>query len=235
VSARAHADRRPDPSATGEPQLPARAGLRRLGRPEDLVPAGLTGTLQRALVARLANLPQPKRLPTGKGTIVAVCGERGDAVALARLLAERAGRGGERVVLASASARPTKSAPYECLRSAEAAAEERRSWRWRPGPTFVAVEAPIGRRDEVLWASELLAVLEPHQAWGAAPSSRKVEDIAAWAATLGDLDALSIHGMDETTSPAAILQLGVPVGLLDGVVPSAELWAELLCERLVLG
>ena len=63
-------------------------------------------------------------------------------------------------------------------------------------------------------------------------ATRKTEDVAAWMHRLGGLDALAINDVDATVSPAAVLQLDVPVGRIDGRTASPALWAALLTERL---
>ena len=45
-------------------------------------------------------------------------------------------------------------------------------------------------------------------------------------------DVLAVTGVDNTVSPASVLELGVPIGRLDGQVASPLAWADLLMERL---
>ena len=52
--------------------------------------------------------------------------------------------------------------------------------------------------------------------WGAVDATRKPEDFFEWSEQLGGFDALGVTNLDDTVSPAAVLQCGIPVGRLDG-------------------
>ena len=62
----------------------------------------------------------------------------------------------------------------------------------------------------------MLKALEPALCWGVAEASRKPEDLAAWSRSLGGVDVLALVDLEGTTTPAAALGAGVPVGTLDG-------------------
>jgi len=68
--------------------------------------------------------------------------------------------------------------------------------------------------------------------WGITEASRKVEDVAAWSEQMGGFDALSVSDLHATTSPASILQLGIPVAMIDGQEATPERWADTLLDRL---
>jgi hypothetical protein len=116
--------------------------------------------------------------------------------------------------------------------SPEEAAESRRSWRWRGHPSVVAIESPV-RPHPTEWTSSMLRALEPTVCWGVAQAAQKPEDLAAWSEALGGLDVLALVGLDDTTSPAAALSTQLPIGRLEGHLATAELWAKLLCSRLI--
>ena len=78
----------------------------------------------------------------------------------------------------------------------------------------------------------MLAALEPTAAWGVADAGRKSEDIATWSETIGGFDALAVTNTDDTVTPASVLQLDVPIALVDSSPSTPELWVELLMERL---
>lgn len=77
-------------------------------------------------------------------------------------------------------------------------------------------------------ASRIIESITPSQTWvcvdGRSDSAalvRAVKDLP------GDLvpDALAVHHLWEATAPGTVLELGIPVGLVDGAPASEELWA----------
>jgi hypothetical protein len=179
------------------------------------------------LIERLASLPPVAELPSSRGTVVAVVGPRGAAQQIARTLCMHVGSDPAAVV--TLGTRRRGAADPELISVTEVT-DNRRAWRRRPVPTVTVVDAPLGR--PLAWAAEVLAALEPTAVWGIVEASRKVEDIAAWSAGLGGLDALCLTDLDDTVSPAAPLRTGVPVALLEGEPATPERWADLLLARL---
>ena len=221
-----------------KPGVDSRA-LARIGLPEDLRRAALTrpapvaGTdPTRWLVGLLENLPQAAPLPKGKGSVIVVVGARDAALDFARTVADELGLDDEALLLASPnSAGRTRPIPaHRRLKDADGAAEARRSWRRRARPTVVAVEAPAGRNGQ--WARQIIDALEPTMVWAAIDATRKPEDLLDWSEELGGLDALSVTDLEDTVSPAAVLQCGIPVGRLDGNPATALQWASVLAPRL---
>jgi hypothetical protein len=80
----------------------------------------------------------------------------------------------------------------------------------------------------------MLRALEPAICWGVAEASHKPEDLAAWSRALGGLDVLALVDLEGTTTPAAALAAAVPVGRLDGQPATPQLWANILCARLMV-
>lgn len=94
----------------------------------------------------------------------------------------------------------------------------------RPVPVVVAIHSEISG-PTCLRAAEVLASLRPAAVWGVVDAVTKPEDIAAWAANLGGVDALLVDNVGGTVSPAAVLRSGVPVARLDGRPATATRWA----------
>jgi hypothetical protein len=214
--------------------------LARIGLPEDLRRAALTHPAPAAgtdpslwLIDLLEDLPQPTPLPKGKGAVIVVAGARDTALDLARAMAEELGLDEESLLIAApkSTGRGRPIPAHRRLADADAAAEARRSWRRRARPTVVVVEAPPGRSGQ--WARQVIDALEPTMVWAAAEATRKPEDLLEWSEALGGLDALSVTNLDDTVSPAAVLQCGIPVGRLDGRPATAPQWASVLAPRLV--
>ena len=82
------------------------------------------------------------------------------------------------------------------------------------------------------WAREILDNLEPTVTWAIVDAGTKREDIAYRVEQLGGVDVLALDGLDTTVSPAAALELGIPVGRLEQEHASPLTWTELLLERL---
>ncbi|MBI1844223.1 MAG: hypothetical protein HYR89_06405 [Actinobacteria bacterium] len=85
---------------------------------------------------------------------------------------------------------------------------------------------------EALWASHLLGALQPTAVWAIANANQKNEDVVAWTERLGGIDALALTHLEDTVSPAALLQTGIPIARLDHRPATAALWTALLTERL---
>ena len=206
--------------------------LLKLGLPATYVPSAPSpAALEAALRSSLTRLPSAPPLPQATGSVVAVVGERQAAMKVARDLAAEAGLDPDAVTIATRKRLPARTPIHLTITDTEDAAEKRRSWRRRDRPSVVVIDAELGG-DKPAWAYHVLAALEPEATWGVVDATRKTEDVAAWMHGLGGVDALAVNDMDSTVSPAAVLQLDVPVGRLDGRPASPALWAALLTERL---
>ena len=182
-----------------------------------------------ALVQALGDLPKAPEIRPAKGSVIAVAGERTEAIALAEELCERWGQPAEHIVLASQTFRG--KGPSTVVRTVRSAQDSKRSWSRRPHATIVALDAHPSAGDAT-WAQHVLGALEPIATYGVADATRKAEDISAWAKALGGIDALVVNHMDDTVSPAAILATDIPVDRIDGRKASPAYWAMLLIDRL---
>jgi hypothetical protein len=225
-----------EPAPAAVPAVDARM-LARIGLPEDIRRAAVTrpsppaGTDPSAwLVGLLADLPLPERLPQGPGSVIVIAGSREPALLLARQITAELGLDPAGLLIASPGYKGRAIPADRRLPGAEAAAEARSSWRRRPRPTVVVVDAPLGRSGE--WARRVIDALEPTMVWGAAEATRKPEDLFEWSEQLGGFDALGVTDLGGTVSPAAVLQCGIPVGRLEGRPATPLLWASVLAPRL---
>ena len=217
----------PAPPASTNPSLHQ---LKQLGLPVSFLPAS-EGSLRGALIERLRSLPTAPPPPSTKGTVMVVAGPVPAATAAARTIAPTLGVDPDSIVVITPNRQGAGGGATLELTTPSEIDDHRRSWRWRAHPTLVALDAPMGPGGQA-WAAEMLASLEPTAAWGVADAWRKPEDIAAWSDSLGGLDALTLAETGSTSSPATVLQLGLPVALLDGEAATPERWADLLLDRL---
>ena len=208
--------------------------LVKMGVPARYVPRGVSGTSMRgALVESFERLPQCETLPESRGVTVAIIGLGARPVALARILAAEQGIDPDTVVIATERELGNGVPPWLQITDGVSAQERRRSWRRRDHVSFVAISVPSITSGEE-WTNEMLDHLEPTQVWAVANAGWKAEDVHAWTQRLGGIDVLAVERLDETVSPASLLEIGIPVSRIDGEPASPQRWADLLLDRVVV-
>jgi len=222
------------PAAVARPA--ADPALTRLGLPEDITkaaaasPAPNGADLSSWLLNLLQKLPPAERLPQAPGSVIVVAGSRDPALRLARQMADELGLDPDGLLVASPGYRGRAIPAHRRITGVEGAVEVRSSWRRRPRPTVVAIDAPMGRTSD--WARRIIDALEPTAVWGAVEATRKPDDVFEWSEGLGGFDALGVTDLDATVSPAAVLQCGIPVGRIDGQAATPLQWTARLAPRL---
>jgi hypothetical protein len=215
----------PTPTPTPTPMPGADRRLLALGLPPELVPsAAASNDVRTAIVQRLAQLPPPPMIPRSAGVLVAVVGIGTAPIALARRLADEMDIDPEHIVLATPE-------PVSELSHPDEADAFRRSCRRRNEPTVIACSIGAGRA-QLGWAHRMLDRLEPTITWAVVEASCKPEDIGHRVSLLGGADVIALTGIADTVSPAAVLQLGIPVGRLGATPATPAAWADLLMDRL---
>ena len=207
--------------------------LSKLGLPARLIPRGVAQhALKGALVESLTRLPPaPSVPPAAAGAVIATVGIGAAPVLLARDLATELGLDPDDVMLATRERLGGGVPEWLQMCDPATAQERRRSWRRRTRPTIVACSLPPVARG-LRWACEMLDNLEPTVTWAIIEAGWKREDIAHRIDELGGVDVLALEGLDDTVSPATVLELGIPVGRLAEEHASPLTWTELLLERL---
>jgi hypothetical protein len=94
-------------------------------------------------------------------------------------------------------------------------------------PQVVVVDAADAGAD--------IEALQPAAIWAVVDATRKTADTARQLRALPRVEALAVRGATATADPASVLQLDIPVALLDERPATAHEWAALLCRRLVDG
>ena len=208
------------------------AELARLGLPPHLRPSGVGEQLHTALRASLSRLPTALPAMNRAGGVLAVVGPLAQALHVAREIAEELGLPvATSVAVATAGSATPDVAERQVLHGADEAAERRSTWRRRSNLTVVAVDAPLtasGAAD----ARAFLAALSPTATWGVVEATRKAQDVGSWTRALGGVHALALTELEETSDPAAVLELGIPVSRLGGRPATPRAWATLLTGRL---
>lgn len=206
--------------------------LAHLGLPSHLLPADTDGALYPTLLKSMKAVPQAPAVANRPGDVLAVVGPLPQALEAARALARDLELPvASAVVVATSHRGLTDVAERQVLRDLDTAQTQRGTWRRRRNLTIVAVDAPM----TAVGASQArayLSVLEPSLTWGAVEATRKTRDVGAFARAVGGLDALAVSAVEETSDPAAVLQLGIPVARLGGQSATPATWAVLLAARL---
>lgn len=213
-----------------EPEEPHGAtvgALLELGLPATLL-AGLGDLRAPVPLSRLVRrFPAGPVLRLDQG-VVAVVGEPDAALRTAMQMAYRAGIDPHDVVVAG----DLGPVPGHGRRVQTAAAAARLRSRAGDGATLVAVGVDPDAGAE---AAELLEALAPDQCWAAVDAGRRVAETRRWLREVGarrPFDAVAAMGTFRAQSPGAVLNLGVPVGWVDGLPVSPVVWAAVLSERL---
>ena len=203
------------------------------------VPAALLGTgpLDESLPLSelLARLVRPPGLLRAPGSIIAVVGESAQALAVAAQFAVRVRQDPHDVVLAGVM--PGIVGHNRRLLSQAAASMHRA--RVADGEQISIVALGVGPEAQD-WpvAAELLADLGPDQAWAVVDARRKTSDLRTWLRVVGaarEFDVAAAASVHETQEPGTMLDLGVPVGWIDGLPATPIVWAAVLSERLEPG
>lgn len=218
----------PEPEPEPEVVDPALAGLREqlvtVGFPADLL-AGAASS-PRTLLDAFSLAPRPRPLPRTPGSLVAVVGP----LTVAKDIAEQLGVPSEHV----ARARRTRSAGEQAsalvVHDEQEAADLAPGWR-RDRVGVVAVSVTSLSRDGA-WARNVLRALAPSMTIALASATAKAEDIGAFCAAIGGVDALVIEGLEATLTPASVLATGIPVGMLDAMPADAATWADVATRAL---
>lgn len=175
-------------------------------------------------------LPDPPAPWVGPGEVLAVVGEGGPAYEAARAVARRLRLDPDAVRLAAPTACGTGLPARRRITGPEDARRQALRFFAAATPTVVAVDAPPGR-DQAAWALEVCLALRVAAVWAAVDATRKPADLARTLHGLGRVEALAVHRVAECADPTTVLDLGVPVALLDGLPATRAVWVALLEEQ----
>ncbi|MEX2290972.1 MAG: hypothetical protein WD794_11695 [Mycobacteriales bacterium] len=205
--------------------------LARLGLPAYLQPFGTDDALYPALLKSLGGLPEVPALVNRAGAVLAVVGPLPQSLETARAMARELGLPVASAVVLATSRRTLTDLPErQVLRDVDSAETCRTTWRRRRNLTIVAIDAPMTSAGAVQ-ARAYLSALDASATWGAVEATRKSYDVGAFARAVGGFDALALSAVDETSDPAAVLELGIPVARLGEQPATPSSWAALLTGR----
>jgi hypothetical protein len=211
------------------------AALLALGLPEALAVRAVGPDRYAAVLTAVGGLPPAPPPPDAAGEILCLVGDVSAGAALGAALSELQYLDATRLLVAGPIPAGTGVPPARRILGPDDAA--RRAGKLRAGdtPRVIVVAAPVdGRSAE--WAHAVLAALRPTATWALVDATRKIADTVRHLSELGDLDAIAVHSASVTADPGSILgltlELGIPIGFLDGRPATAEEWAALLCARM---
>jgi len=207
------------------------ARLLELGVPVRLLEgfAGLTQPVPLSQLVRRFDRPPAVRLAAG--SLVVVAGPGDEALRTAAQMAQRARLDPHDVLLAGEIG--SVAGHGRRLLTVSAAARVRSRVR-DDGPTIVALgvsPTPSG----TVQAATLLHALDPDQAWAVLDARERAGQMRRWLRAVGErrpFDAVAAVNADEAQAPGTVLDVGTPVGWVDGLPATAVVWAALLSERL---
>jgi hypothetical protein len=93
------------------------------------------------------------------------------------------------------------------------------------------MDAPVGGTDP-LWVNEMCDSIGATAVWAIVDATRKTADTARHLRTLGEVEALVVHGVELTADPGSVLGLDLPIFSLDGKPATPHAWAAMLCARI---
>ena len=93
------------------------------------------------------------------------------------------------------------------------------------------LDAPVGGTDPV-WVSDMCDAIGATAVWALVDATRKTADTARHLRTLGEVEALVVHGVELTGDPGTVLGLDLPIVSLDGRPATPHAWAAMLCARI---
>jgi hypothetical protein len=229
------------PPAVSPAVLPARTeptvavgplgALRTLGVPGHLAVSVGAENVHADLVRAFTTLPSAPALPKRPGDVLVVVGEAASALEVGRRLAIKMHLDPAKVLLAAASTAGT--GVHAARRITGAADAERRARRMHRADVahVVVVDASLDG-DGAEWAREIADSVGATQVWAVVDATRKVGDLADHLDRLGGVDALVVQRSEITRDPASVLDLGVPVAVLDTRPATPRAWADLISIRL---
>jgi hypothetical protein len=220
---------------TADTPLPI--ALAQLGLPAELAEM-ITGSDWYREISRVVKLlPEAPSLPARAGEVLVIIGELRAALEVARTVGETLNLPSSQVLVAASGSIGTDIPAGRRVAEVGQAAKRVAKLRHESAlPLILVVDSAAARptadgggND---WARSIVERVGATSVWAVVDATRKTADSSAWLASIGHADALAVHGCAVTGDPAAVLQLGVPVAMIDSRTATPAIWAELLCRRL---
>jgi hypothetical protein len=210
---------------------PVVANLISVGMPEPMATQITGGDTYAGVLTALASRPSAPGVPDAPGEILVLAGELGHTLPIAKQLLEQIGVDQTHLLLAGTSSAGTGLHSSRVMHDAKAAAFRAEKLQSADAPWVVVLDAPVGATDPI-WVNDMCDAIGATAVWAVIDATRKTADTARHLRTLGDVEALIVHGVDLTADPATVLGLDLPIFSLDGKPATPHAWAALLCARI---
>lgn len=173
-------------------------------------------------------LPAPVELTEKPGATIVVIGSVPNALSIVETAQRLAGRLGDNAYCVLGG--PKTTLPGEALR-ARSAEELKETMASHEGMTCVLALADSLIEVHRRTMAKLISVIYVDQTWAVVDARTDIEKIKTWIKGLPDAirpDALAVQRIWESTQPGSLFEVGIPIGMFDGVPARSEAWKMLL-------
>jgi hypothetical protein len=210
---------------------PVVRNLMSVGMPEAMARKITGGDTYAGVLSVLAARPSAPGIPDGPGEILVLAGDVNLGVPIAKQLLDQIGVGENHLLLAAPSTAGTGLHSSRLISTPEAAETRVEKLHSADHPWIVVMDAPVGGT-EPLWVNDMCDAIGATAVWSIVDATRKTADTARHLRTLGEVEALVVHGVELTADPASVLGLDLPIYSLDGKPATPHAWAAMLCARI---
>ncbi|MEU8815823.1 hypothetical protein [Actinoplanes sp. NPDC048796] len=220
--------------ATPEPQSASEQVVNNLvsvGMPEAMARQITGSDTYAGVLSVLAARPSAPGIPDGPGEILVLAGDINIAVPIARQLLENIDVPENHLLLAAPSTAGTGLHSSRLISTPEAAETRAEKLHQAEQSWVVVLDAPVGGTDP-LWVNEMCDAIGATALWAVVDATRKTADTGRHLRTLGEVEALVVHGVELTADPGSVLGLDLPIHSLDGKPATPHAWAAMLCARI---
>jgi hypothetical protein len=202
-----------------------------VGMPEAMAKHVTGGDTYAGVLTALASRPAAPGIPDAGGEILVLAGDVIQALSIGKALLVQAGIDQTRLLLGGPSAAGTGLHSSRVMHTPKEAAARAEKLQTSDSAWIVVLDAPVGGTDSV-WVGEMCDAIGATAVWAVVDATRKTPDTARHLRTLGEVEALVVHGADLTADPATVLGLDLPIVSLDGRPATPHAWAAMLCARI---
>jgi hypothetical protein len=206
---------------------PPTAALIEVGVPELLVREAASTDPYEAVREVMSTLPAPPVPPNRPGDVLVLVGEPAHALPVARQAAEMLGLDPSGIMLTDAATAGASLQQSGRVSGPVEARARARALHRADSPHVVVVDAPLQGDDEGLARATCYA-LGATAVWAVVDATRKTSETIRRVTAIGTVDALAVYHAGACADPASVLELGIPVALLDCVPATPEAWADLM-------
>ncbi len=210
---------------------PVIANLISVGMPEPMAAQITGGDTYAGVLTALASRPAAPAIPDSAGEILVLAGDLDHAVPIGKDLLQQAGIDQSHLLLAGPSAAGTGLHSSRVMPDVKAAAARSEKLQSSDSAWIVVLDAPVGQTDPI-WVNDMCDALGATAVWAVVDATRKTADTARHLRTLGEVEALVVHNVENTGDPATVLGLDVPIFAMDGKPATPHAWAAMLCARI---